>query len=176
MFVPDLVLALMTAPPLRPNSARVVRGLDLEFRDGVNTAQNSHVSVVVGVVVNAVQNKVVLISASAIDREASARIPIRRCAASIHRSLDNLRNARGEFCEVRVAPAIQGQLLNRFGGNDVAQGSGLRFQQRSGSADYSRFAHGTEAKEMMGRTPGNIIAVKPMNDGVIADFESAERC
>lgn len=33
---------------------------------------------------------------------------------------------------------------------------------------------GTEAKEMVGRTPGNIIAVRPLKDGVIADFEVAE--
>ncbi|MCG0238992.1 MAG: rod shape-determining protein [Firmicutes bacterium] len=32
-------------------------------------------------------------------------------------------------------------------------------------------AVGQEAKEMIGRTPGNIIAVRPMKDGVIADFE-----
>lgn len=36
-------------------------------------------------------------------------------------------------------------------------------------------AVGKEAKEMLGRTPGNIIAIRPMKDGVIADFESTER-
>jgi rod shape-determining protein MreB and related proteins len=36
-------------------------------------------------------------------------------------------------------------------------------------------AVGNDAKEMLGRTPGNIMAIKPMRDGVIADFESAER-
>jgi rod shape-determining protein MreB len=30
---------------------------------------------------------------------------------------------------------------------------------------------GTEAKQMIGRTPGNIIAIRPMKDGVIADFD-----
>ena len=35
-------------------------------------------------------------------------------------------------------------------------------------------AYGREAKEMLGRTPGNIQAIKPMNDGVIADFEVVE--
>ena len=34
---------------------------------------------------------------------------------------------------------------------------------------------GTEAKEMIGRTPANIIAVRPLRDGVIADFELAEQ-
>jgi rod shape-determining protein MreB and related proteins len=36
-------------------------------------------------------------------------------------------------------------------------------------------AVGTEAKEMLGRTPANIMAIKPMRDGVIADFDSAEK-
>lgn len=36
------------------------------------------------------------------------------------------------------------------------------------------FAVGEEAKQMLGRTPGNIIAVRPLSDGVIADFEVAE--
>jgi rod shape-determining protein MreB len=37
------------------------------------------------------------------------------------------------------------------------------------------FAVGTEAKQMVGRTPGNIIAVRPMKDGVIADFDVTEK-
>ena len=36
-------------------------------------------------------------------------------------------------------------------------------------------AVGREAKEMVGRTPGNIVAIRPMRDGVIADFEIAEK-
>ena len=36
-------------------------------------------------------------------------------------------------------------------------------------------AVGKEAKEMLGRTPGNIVAIKPMKDGVIADFEYTEK-
>ncbi len=36
-------------------------------------------------------------------------------------------------------------------------------------------AVGHAAKEMLGRTPGNIMAVRPMKDGVIADFEHTER-
>ncbi|GMV64641.1 MAG: rod shape-determining protein [Candidatus Omnitrophica bacterium] len=35
-------------------------------------------------------------------------------------------------------------------------------------------AVGAEAKKMIGRTPGNIIAIRPMKDGVIADFEITE--
>src|ERR1700743_1192329 len=36
-------------------------------------------------------------------------------------------------------------------------------------------AVGKEAKEMLGRTPGNIVAIKPMKDGVIADFRHTEK-
>ncbi len=36
-------------------------------------------------------------------------------------------------------------------------------------------AVGTEAKEMLGRTPGNIVAIRPMRDGVIANFEVTEK-
>ncbi|MEO5378393.1 MAG: rod shape-determining protein [Magnetococcus sp. DMHC-6] len=35
-------------------------------------------------------------------------------------------------------------------------------------------AVGTEAKKMLGRTPGNIVAIRPMRDGVIADFTVTE--
>ena len=35
-------------------------------------------------------------------------------------------------------------------------------------------AVGNEAKQMLGRTPGNITAIRPLRDGVIADFEVAE--
>ncbi len=35
-------------------------------------------------------------------------------------------------------------------------------------------AVGEEAKQMLGRTPGNITAIRPLRDGVIADFEVAE--
>src|SRR5260370_27327998 len=36
-------------------------------------------------------------------------------------------------------------------------------------------AVGSEAKKMIGRTPGNIVAVRPLKAGVIADFEITER-
>ncbi len=35
-------------------------------------------------------------------------------------------------------------------------------------------AVGNEAKKMLGRTPANIVAIRPMKDGVIADFEVTE--
>ncbi|WP_055557374.1 rod shape-determining protein [Streptomyces sp. NBRC 110028] len=43
------------------------------------------------------------------------------------------------------------------------------------TADGSVLSVGSAAKETMGRTPTNIVAVRPLRDGVIADFEVAER-
>lgn len=37
-------------------------------------------------------------------------------------------------------------------------------------------AVGDEAKRMIGRTPGNIVAVRPMKDGVIADYTPPKPC
>ncbi len=60
------------------------------------------------------------------------------------------------------------------------KGKGILFSEPSVVAiqkDSKRqkrvLAMGREAKEMLGRTPGNIFAIRPMKDGVIADFEIA---
>jgi rod shape-determining protein MreB and related proteins len=46
---------------------------------------------------------------------------------------------------------------------------------RKDAKGYNRIlAVGKEAKMMLGRTPGNIVAIRPMKDGVIADFEVTE--
>ena len=37
------------------------------------------------------------------------------------------------------------------------------------------FAVGEEARRMLGRTPGNIVAIRPLREGVIADYETTER-
>lgn len=42
-------------------------------------------------------------------------------------------------------------------------------------ADHSVIAVGSEAKAMLGRTPGNIVVLRPLKDGVIADFDVAEK-
>ena len=46
--------------------------------------------------------------------------------------------------------------------------------QKNGNGTSRVLAVGKEAKEMLGRTPGNIVAIRPMKDGVIADFEVTE--
>ena len=47
-------------------------------------------------------------------------------------------------------------------------------QDRGPGGPRSVAAVGAEAKRMLGRTPGNIVAIRPLKDGVIADFEITE--
>jgi len=53
----------------------------------------------------------------------------------------------------------------------VSEPSIVAFNKINGKIE----AVGNEAKEMLGRTPGNIVAIRPMKDGVIADFEVTEK-
>jgi rod shape-determining protein MreB len=46
--------------------------------------------------------------------------------------------------------------------------------RKNGRGGNKVLAVGKEAKMMLGRTPGNIVAIRPMKDGVIADFEITE--
>ncbi len=48
-------------------------------------------------------------------------------------------------------------------------------QERSSGANKMVAAVGWEAKRMLGRTPGNINAIRPLKDGVIADFHVTEK-
>ncbi len=52
----------------------------------------------------------------------------------------------------------------------LVEPSVVAFDKQSGKI----LAVGTEAKRMIGRTPGNIVAVRPLKDGVIADFDVTE--
>ena len=45
---------------------------------------------------------------------------------------------------------------------------------RTNNGQRTVVAVGTEAKKMLGRTPGNITAIRPLKDGVIADFQVTE--
>jgi len=61
------------------------------------------------------------------------------------------------------------------------KGKGVVLSEPSVVAVYTDTRHknrvravGAEAKQMLGRTPGNITAIRPMQDGVIADFAVAE--
>ncbi len=58
------------------------------------------------------------------------------------------------------------------------RGKGIVIREPSVAAidkyDERILAVGIEAKRMLGRTPGNIVAVRPLKDGVIADFDVTE--
>ncbi len=80
---------------------------------------------------------------------------------------------------------------NKFFVNDIAidlgtantlvyvKGRGILINEPSIVAirrdDQEILAYGTEAKTMMGRTPGDLSTVRPLKDGVIADFDLAEK-
>jgi rod shape-determining protein MreB and related proteins len=82
-------------------------------------------------------------------------------------------------------------LLARFFSNDLAidlgtantlvymRGEGIVMNEPSfvaiHLADHSVLAVGHEAKAMLGRTPGNITAIRPLKHGVIADFDVTEK-
>ena len=52
----------------------------------------------------------------------------------------------------------------------------VAIRQESGPNSPKRIAAvGAEAKRMLGRTPGNIVAIRPLKDGVIADFTITEK-
>ncbi|MEB3229445.1 MAG: rod shape-determining protein [Leptolyngbyaceae bacterium] len=57
-------------------------------------------------------------------------------------------------------------------------GKGIVLQEPSVVAmdqnDRVPLAVGEDAKKMLGRTPGNVLALRPLRDGVIADFDTAE--
>jgi rod shape-determining protein MreB and related proteins len=57
-------------------------------------------------------------------------------------------------------------------------GRGIVLQEPSVVAidqeDKMPLAVGEDAKKMLGRTPGNVVALRPLRDGVIADFDTAE--
>src|SRR4249919_4014460 len=48
-------------------------------------------------------------------------------------------------------------------------------QQRNERGGKKVLAVGAEAKAMLGRTPGTIVAIRPLKDGVIADFDVAQK-
>ncbi|MEE8527641.1 MAG: rod shape-determining protein [Gammaproteobacteria bacterium] len=51
----------------------------------------------------------------------------------------------------------------------------VAIREETGRGDRTMQAVGTEAKRMLGRTPGNIHAIRPLKDGVIADFTITEK-
>ena len=85
----------------------------------------------------------------------------------------NLRSILGAFSnELAIDLGTANTLVFIPGkGIVVSEPSIVAINQVSGRVE----AVGHEAKEMLGRTPGNITAIRPMKDGVIADFEITEK-
>ena len=75
-------------------------------------------------------------------------------------------------------------MFNKDIGIDLGTANTLAFVKNKGitvnepsvvavNTDTKRvLALGDEAKQMIGRTPGNIVAIRPLKDGVIADFDT----
>lgn len=63
----------------------------------------------------------------------------------------------------------------RGGGIVLNEPSVVAIRQEYGVSNRKVVAVGLEAKRMLGRTPGNINAIRPMKDGVIADFYVTEK-
>jgi rod shape-determining protein MreB len=95
------------------------------------------------------------------------------------------------FFTLRTPPVGFLDYMNGFGGRDMAvdlgtantlvyvRGRGIVLSEPSVVAIDQRtgevYAVGVEAKRMLGRTPGSIAAIRPLKDGVIADFDITEQ-
>ncbi len=76
------------------------------------------------------------------------------------------------FCDLAIDLGTANTLVFLKGkGIIVQEPSIVVINKQSGKVE----AVGTRAKEMLGKTPNTVIAIKPMRDGVIADFEIAEK-
>src|SRR5881409_3236802 len=88
-------------------------------------------------------------------------------------SLSNLRPLLSLFSEDLAIDlgTVNTRVYARDRGIVVNEPSAVALDNRTGEVQ----AVGKEAKEMLGRTLGNIVAIKPMKDGVIADFKVTEK-
>src|ERR1700693_2163925 len=88
-------------------------------------------------------------------------------------SLNNLRPLLGLFSADLAIDlgTVNTRIHSRDRGVVVNEPSAVALDDRTGEVR----AVGTEAKEMLGRTPTNIRVVRPLKDGVIADFKVTEK-
>jgi rod shape-determining protein MreB len=66
-------------------------------------------------------------------------------------------------------------LIYMDGEIELNEPSVVAIRNDKGSLESTVIAVGTDAKSMLGRTPGSIEAIRPMKDGVIADFKITEK-
>jgi rod shape-determining protein MreB len=88
-------------------------------------------------------------------------------------SLNNLRPLLSLFSADLAIDlgTVNTRIYSRDRGVVVNEPSAVALDDRTGEVQ----AVGTEAKEMLGRTPANIRVVRPLKDGVIADFKVTEK-
>jgi len=88
-------------------------------------------------------------------------------------SLNNLRPLLSLFSADLAIDlgTVNTRIYSRDRGVVVNEPSAVALDDRTGEVQ----AVGTEAKEMLGRTPANIRVVRPLKDGVIADFKGTEK-
>jgi rod shape-determining protein MreB and related proteins len=88
-------------------------------------------------------------------------------------SLQNLRPLASLFSEDLAIDlgTVNTHVCARGRGIIVNEPSAVAIDERTGEVE----AVGKEAKEMLGRTPGKIRVIKPLKDGVIADFKVTEK-
>jgi rod shape-determining protein MreB len=102
--------------------------------------------------------------------------PLRAVSDSIEAGVDDAMNVRSLFSVFSSDLAIDLGTANtlvfaRGKGIVVNEPSIVAINKLSGEIE----AVGREAKDMLGRTPGNIVAIRPLKDGVIADFKVTEK-
>ena len=123
-----------------------------------------------------------------VDHSVPADEPAKRSRAS--QSEGNRSPRRGSFMESVAGLFAAGSAATSFG-RDMAvdlgtantlvyvRGKGVVLDEPSVVAIDQRtgaiVAVGADAKQMVGRTPEGIVAVRPLKDGVVADFETTER-
>src|SRR5215207_8025465 len=111
----------------------------------------------------------------------------RRCVTRSARFARSLPTGSSSATHGRQLPAMANTLFGRDMAVDLGtantlvyeRGRGIVLNEPSVVAVYLTtggiLAVGAEAKKMIGRTPANIVAIRPLKDGVIADFETTER-
>ncbi len=88
-----------------------------------------------------------------------------------------LKNLRGYFSnDLSIDLGTANTLIYVRGrGIVLNEPSVVAIREERGRGEKTIHAVGTDAKSMLGRTPGNITAIRPLKDGVIADFTVTEK-
>src|SRR5215207_9592478 len=111
----------------------------------------------------------------------------RRCVTRSARFARSLPTGSSSATHGRQLPAMANTLFGRDMAVDLGTANTLVYERGRGivlnepsvvavnTTTGGILAVGAEAKRMIGRTPANIVAIRPLRDGVIADFETTER-